>query len=672
MRIIKKIVLMVLLICFVTIPIQATTMPEVYEQPIVELRGAWVSTVSNIDITQQTSIEQYQQQYIAVLDTFERYNMNAVFFQVRPTNDAFYESEINPWSRFLIGAQGRDPGWDPLPWLIEQTHARGMEFHAWLNPYRVTLDVFSTTYNNFTKEQYEAELNSALNALDNKNFAKQNPHLLVQGGRRILLNPGEPAARQHIFDTITEIVEKYNVDAIHFDDYFYNDVSFNADFNLFMQDTNSTTYDMKAHQDWRRTQVDILVEGIHLLLKEFNEENNRKVQFGISPAVGWAPAISSSCPASGRGMVDGHVGFPCGGYSSYHDLYADTRKWVLEEWLDYILPQNYFELGRYHELLSEWWANTVRGTSVKLYMGLGVYQYANYSYLTENEVINQIRFNEQFPEMDGYVIFSYRSLAVPSNARMQAGVAKLRTYWTRTPLLPMLKTTETPIESTATELEVMRRNRIIDLSFQSNEAAIGYAIYRFGTQEEPSFTNESIYTLVPNTNDTIKVSTAADNLELYTFYVQAIKSNGELSSQIESIATTTAFQNNPPVIVSAIAQKGFVYASGNTIHISGELFDPDGDELEVKVLYSTDNGVRYRHEYNAEVVGNTFSFAFNVLSITTNQARLKVVVNDGSQEDEWVSEPFMVVSSSMGILNRQMYFAVYALNDQMKKITGGS
>ena len=127
MSYIKKLLIVVLLFIFINIPVKATAIPE-YEERFVELRGAWVSTIGNLDIGKQYSIEQYKSQYQNVLDNFEKLNMNAVFFQTRPANDAFYESEINPWSAYLVGPQGEDPGWDPLPWLIEETHKQtGMQ-----------------------------------------------------------------------------------------------------------------------------------------------------------------------------------------------------------------------------------------------------------------------------------------------------------------------------------------------------------------------------------------------------------------------------------------------------------------------------------------------------------------------------------------------------------------
>ncbi|MFA6889789.1 MAG: family 10 glycosylhydrolase, partial [Bacilli bacterium] len=122
MRIIRKMVIIILMVVWITIPVGAWTIPSTYTQSLFELRGSWVSTVGNLDFERQTSIEQYKANYLRVLDTFEEFHMNAVFFQVRPTNDAFYQSTLNPWSRYLIGSEGKDPGWDPMEWMVEVTH----------------------------------------------------------------------------------------------------------------------------------------------------------------------------------------------------------------------------------------------------------------------------------------------------------------------------------------------------------------------------------------------------------------------------------------------------------------------------------------------------------------------------------------------------------------------
>lgn len=670
MRLIKKTMMVVLLVLLSVVPIQAGTMPTTYSQPLVELRGAWVSTVSNIDIAQQTSITQYQEQYLAILDTFERFNMNAVFFQVRPTNDAFYESEINPWSRYLIGQQGRDPGWDPLPWLIEETHKRNMEFHAWLNPYRVTLDVFTANYNDLTPTQYQTQLNSALANLDDKNFAKQHPELLIQGGRRVLLNPSQPAARQHIYDTIEEIIVKYDVDAIHFDDYFYTDVHLDADILQYIATLGGAAYDVNQHKDWRRLQVDILIEGIHDLISDFNTVNDDNIQFGISPAAGWAPAISPTCGAP-RGMEGGMANFPCSGYSSYHDLYADTRKWVLEEWLDYILPQNYFELGRYHEVISDWWAEVVRPTSVKLYIGLGVYQYSNYSYLTADEVINQVRYNSQYDTVKGFVIFSYRSIAAPSNERMQAGVTNLQTYWTRTPLLPIHLREGIVTDTSAQNIDYVRKNNGIDLTFDTSEDAIGYAIYRFNHGSLPTFNNQTIRKLVSNDASQLTIRDQATNTMLYDYYIQAVLGDGSLSETKVPLTIDTTFINQAPVIDQIEFPSGWIFGVGDALQIRGTISDPDADLLTVTVLYSTDNGVRYRYTYPVIVNDHQFDATFVVPTVLTEVGKIKVEVSDGSLKHEVVSDIFTVVPSDMGFVSRQFYYAVNHINQQITNIIKG-
>ncbi|MCL2193185.1 MAG: family 10 glycosylhydrolase, partial [Treponema sp.] len=194
-----------------------------------QFRSAWVATVHNLDMPLAASPEEFRREFISILDVFQDWNMNALIFQVRPTLDAFYPSRINPWSHFLTGTQGQDPGWDPLEWMIAQTHGRGMEFHAWFNPYRVTaanyrwLSVPGHTSAQII-EMGTADLVRTLNAvgmLADNNFAVLHPEYVYRFNGRLYLDAGFPAVRQHVVDTIREVIENYDVDAIHFDDYFY-------------------------------------------------------------------------------------------------------------------------------------------------------------------------------------------------------------------------------------------------------------------------------------------------------------------------------------------------------------------------------------------------------------------------------------------------------------------
>ncbi|MFA6627624.1 MAG: family 10 glycosylhydrolase [Bacilli bacterium] len=683
MRIIRKMVIIILMVVWITIPVGAWTIPSTYTQSLFELRGSWVSTVGNLDFERQTSIEQYKANYLRVLDTFEEFHMNAVFFQVRPTNDAFYQSTLNPWSRYLIGSEGKDPGWDPMEWMVEVTHERGMEFHAWLNPYRASLDVFSQTVDSYLlglsgssrdqylqkymDELYKPQLQNALSSMDEMNFAKKNPDLLIQGGVRILLNPGLATVRNFIYDTINEIITQYEVDGIHFDDYFYNDVSLDSDKQLFLQQTQATEYVVADHKNWRRANVDALIEGIHNRIEVFNIGKDHQVQFGISPAGGWAPAISDTCAASGYGMEGGMEGFPCNGYSSYHDLYADTRKWVQEEWIDYILPQNYYELGRYHEVITDWWNQTVEGTSVRLYMGLGPFKFNEYSYLTEDEYINQLRFDEQYENVSGYVLFSYRNLSNATSNKMINSNDKIKAYWTRTSLLPALLDDSAFSPVISTVAEQYRKNQQTVIKLNTNEVNAGYAIYRVGYQDPLIMNEDNVYRLIPNTGDTVTIYDTVDNELTYTYYIKPISKSGVLGDDYQTVDFATSFINQSPLIISFDLPGSNVYAVGNSIHIEGEVQDNDADELIVELFYAFDR-IRYRWSYILELDSNCFSFDFNIPNNLSDEAHFKLEVRDATDTTTTLSKTFYIVGDEVGFLERQMYVVTKELEKAFNNI----
>lgn len=350
-----------------------------------EMRAVWVATVSNIDIRVAESEEDFKKQFINILETMKSFNMNALAFQIRPCNDAFYRSELNPWSEFLTGKQGKDPGWDPLAWMVEQCHERNIEFHAWLNPYRVSNKRVGTHYE--TKEDL-------IDDLDPKNFARKRTDLVILDGRGApILNPGEPEVKQFIYETIEEIVTNYPVDAIHFDDYFYPyaDIG-DQDQKLYEQYRNGE----ETLADWRRRNIDDVIYAIHKLLKN----QPRSIQLGISPFAIW------------RNKKVDSLGSDTNGGSTYDEHYADTRKWVKEEWIDYIVPQLYWEIGHPradYEVLANWWADVVRDTGVKLYIGLGFYRYGSDDVWQQSNIIpDQLKLNDTIPEIQGTFSFSFK------------------------------------------------------------------------------------------------------------------------------------------------------------------------------------------------------------------------------------------------------------------------
>ena len=342
--------------------------PSVQGQVLYQdMRAVWVSTVYNMDypsVGSRNNPEKQKEEYIQLLDRLQELGINTVFVQVRPKADALYKSSINPWSDVLTGTEGKDPGYDPMAFMIEETHKRGMEFHAWLNPYRVTTS------------------GTNINALAQNHPARLNPNWVISYDNRLYYNPALPEVQQHIADTVAEIVTKYDVDGIHFDDYFY-----------------PSNYPLPAGEgkdgavaNSRRQDINQMVQKVYQTIKKIDSS----VDFGISPIGIWKN--QSSDPQ----------GSLTSGGEGYYSVFADAKAWIENEWIDYIIPQIYWEIGHAkadYATLVEWWANAVRGTNVKLYIGQGIYKDEIASTITKNLSVNRKYFN-----VKGNAYFSLRDL----------------------------------------------------------------------------------------------------------------------------------------------------------------------------------------------------------------------------------------------------------------------
>lgn len=379
-----------------------------------EIRGVWVSTVANIDLNQWVDDQQYKNEIISILNRVQSLNMNTIFFQIRSMNDAMYPSELAPYSRFIKGAQGEGLDWDILRFTIDEAHKRGLELHAWLNPYRIA---------NMPAETTHAEMLATLHA---DNFAKKNPHLVLKqtnapsgGTATFILDPGRPEVRQYLSDVIEEVLTNYpDVDGIHFDDYFYVTTTEDAQTFINYNPTNISTL-----ADWRRNNVDMMIKNVHDIVEDFNITNGKKVKFGVSPGGIWA---NKSTHPDGSNST---------GWQSYVSLFADTRKWVKEEWLDYILPQLYWDFGApssAFEVLVDWWREVVSDVNVDLLVGLGFYRYTdNTPWTNEDIFVEQLRYISQYAEVAGHVTFSFRTFnrAIP---QIVSTIERLENYyWTK-------------------------------------------------------------------------------------------------------------------------------------------------------------------------------------------------------------------------------------------------
>jgi len=318
----------ILALLLLTTPLTAGAQPSGKR----EFRGVWLQTVFQQQYARQ-STDSNKRYLRENLDRLQRMGINAVIFQVRPSADAFYPSDLEPWSRHLTGTTGKAPrpAWDPLKFMIEECHKRGMELHAWLNPYRITT--------------------SAGETLPTGHIARKHPERCFTYAKKKYFDPGIPENRDHIVRIVTDIIERYDVDGIHFDDYFYPypvagmKIPDSKTFARYGRGTGMSI------GDWRRHNVDMLIESVHKAIA------GRKpwVRFGISPFGIWRNATSSA------------DGSKTAGLQNYDDLYADVIKWAREGWIDYQIPQLYWEIGHKradYTVLVRWWGTHACGRHV--------------------------------------------------------------------------------------------------------------------------------------------------------------------------------------------------------------------------------------------------------------------------------------------------------------------
>ena len=384
------------------------------------IRGVWVSNVANIDTPKTTNMEEYKEYLVKMIANIASYNINLIVFQVRPTSDAYYPSKLNPWSRFITGTEGLDPGFDVLGFVIEEAKKYGIEVHAWMNPYRVASATLEQM--GLTKEAY-------LETLAPLNYARRHPEdTILDGSGKVILKPASETVIQFVTDTIMEVVENYDVTGVHIDDYFYPYAKVpvseeEEDFNKAKVANPELSMD-----DWRRDNVNKMIQKIHEALSAYNKKNKKHVEFGISPFAIYRTHISLKEDGWEKGSLHSAGALQC-----YTDLYSDVYKWMEEGWIDYVVPQVYFSFERrdvnYHDL-AKWWVERTKETGTKLYIGQGLYQMgSNEVWQNPLEIDNQLRFNEQFDNISGTIFFTYRDLVPGQNMIKDASIALLKARW---------------------------------------------------------------------------------------------------------------------------------------------------------------------------------------------------------------------------------------------------
>jgi uncharacterized lipoprotein YddW (UPF0748 family) len=365
--------------------------------PPREFRGAWIATVRNIDWPSRPGLSTAEQQreLLALLDRAAQLKLNAVIFQVRPAGDALYASPFEPWSEYLTGTMGRPPApfYDPLAFAVSEAHKRGLQLHAWFNPYRALHP-------------------SHTGPIAANHVSRTHPQFVRKYGDLLWLDPGEPDVRDYLLKVVMDVVKRYDIDGVQFDDYFYPDAA--ADGREFPDEASWHRFGARSglsRDDWRRQNVNALIERVYRSIKAAKPW----VLFGISPRGIWRPGY----PAQIKGADD------------YAEHYADSRKWLAAGWVDYFSPQLYWPIEQKEQsfpVLLKWWSEqNTQGRH--LWPGLAAWRADEWQ---PDEIVEQIQITRKLTGVSGYILYRLNSL--PANGEL-AGLLK-HTINTQPALVP--------------------------------------------------------------------------------------------------------------------------------------------------------------------------------------------------------------------------------------------
>lgn len=470
-----------LLFLLALLPLQAAE----NQHPKFEFRGVWIATVYNTDWPSKPGLSSAQQiqEFRELLDFVKSLNLNAVIVQIRSMGEAFYPSQYYPWSTFLTGKDNQPPSpyYDPLAMMIREAHQRGLEFHAWFNPFRLA----STTQ---------------LPKLSTKHPAKRFAHETITYNNLVYFDPGNPKHRQFIVDGIAEVVQKYDIDAVHIDDYFYPYPVANKVFN----DTKSYKNHNPSRKnlaDWRRDNINCFIKELRTAIKQ----EKAYVKFGVSPFGIWRNQNKDKRGSATNAIITG-----------YDSLYADAVYWLRQGWLDYIIPQNYWHFGQknsaYEHVLSFWRQQILYAPNTHLYVGHAVYKSGDVqqgkAWLIQQEIPRQITYNRRCPEVKGSAFYNISALK-KNPLRLQDYFKKI--YYEYPALIPKL-----PNQKGISDIQPIRvmdaqriggnQAKITFVDSNSNSKAAYYIIYRFKKNEPFAMIASHIVSIVGRTDNKLVYS----------------------------------------------------------------------------------------------------------------------------------------------------------------------
>ncbi len=515
--------------------------PTIYEQKQTEFRGVWVSPFAGDISGYKTDDESWKSTLLSVLDTMEKHNLNAIVFHIRTHNDALYNTNLAPKSSYISAANFKR--WDYLPWFIEECHARGIEFHAWLNPYRISSN---TTLNEILTKYEDYPVNPAHNA----------ENILMTKEGSAILDPGSPAVKEYLVDVCMEIIRKYDVDAIHFDDYFYEKgIDDSATYQKYKANYGNPSID-----NFRRLQVDEFIKNLSDEMYKYNNKTGRAVQLGISPsAVYRNGTYNTQYKYDENGSLVSPLQSNTAGYEHYgNPLYADTKKWIDNEWIDYITPQLYgsFEsVGASYADIVQWWAQVVKYKKVNLYTGLGIYKTMDKSdtgwAATDNRTFEfSLLYNQKFEDVDGFCLYQYKTLLRNVNSKDFKKV--FGTMLTKKAMTPKLERYNINIGE-VDNIRIFKGNNTFIIAFDKSENAYKYAIYKAKGNidiNNPDHLVAIVGNKEVNTFNDFETSTD------YIYGIRAISQSGQISNLVSVNSS------------SALTEIDFDFAKFNKITIS--------------------------------------------------------------------------------------------------------
>lgn len=431
--------------------------------PQYEFRAVWIATVENIDWPSKKGlpVEKQKEEFIRLLDMHKRNGMNAVVMQIRPVSDAFYPSRFEPWSEYLTGKQGVAPApyYDPLQFIIDETHKRGMEFHAWMNPYRAVFNINRSS-------------------ISPTHVTKLYPQWFLTYGSTKYFDPGLPQVRDYVNKIVKDLVERYDLDAIHFDDYFY---PYRIPGKEFPDDGSFATYgNGMSKDDWRRSNVDSVIK----MLSETIKSANPRVKFGISPFGVWRNKRTDPRGSESKAAV-----------TNYDDLYADILLWLQNGWIDYVAPQLYWETTHPYvgfNMLLNWWANNTFGR--QLFIGHGIYRAfepKSIAWHKKTELPNQLQAIRENENVQGSIFFSSATFAGNPNGWNDS----LRNNYYKYPaLVPPMHWIDS-IPPLAPLTDKLKRNQF-RVFYRGAEPIKGFAVYILPRGEDEDIHNATLVQIV--------------------------------------------------------------------------------------------------------------------------------------------------------------------------------